>query len=59
MTNNNMEIAKEIVTRGLLDFKRFHVDLKEIKNPFQWWDKHESRFPIVTFLARQILRIVS
>jgi hypothetical protein len=59
MTNNNMEIAKEIVTRELLDFRRFHVDLKEIKNPFQWWEKHESIFPVVTFLARQILGIVS
>jgi len=56
---NNMEIAKEIVTRELLDFRRFHVDLKEIKNPFQWWEKHESIFPVVTFLARQILGIVS
>ncbi len=54
-----MEIAKEIVTKELLDFRRFHVDLKEIKNPFQWWEKHESRFSIVTFLARQILGIVS
>jgi hypothetical protein len=22
------------------------MDLKEIKNPFQWWEKHESKFPI-------------
>jgi hypothetical protein len=49
---------KEIITRDLLDLRRFHVDLKEIKNPLQWWEKHESRFPIVAFLARQILGIV-
>jgi hypothetical protein len=54
-----MKTTKEIVTRELLEFKRFHVNLKEIKNPFQWWEKHESRFPIVAFLARQILGIVS
>ncbi len=35
------------------------VDLKEIKNPFQWWEKHESRFLIVALLVRQILGIVS
>jgi hypothetical protein len=35
------------------------VNLKEIKYPLQWWEKHESRFPIVALLARQILGIVS
>ncbi len=35
------------------------MNLKETKNPLQWWEKHESRFPIVVFLARQILGIVS
>ncbi len=46
---------KEIITKELFDFRRFHVDLKEINNPLQWWEKHESRFPIVAFLERQIL----
>jgi hypothetical protein len=27
MTSNNIEIVKEIITRELLDFKRFHVDM--------------------------------
>jgi hypothetical protein len=34
MTNNNVETTKEIVARELLDFRRFHVDVKDIKNPF-------------------------
>jgi hypothetical protein len=34
MINNNAEIVKEIITRELLDFKRFHVDVKDIKNPY-------------------------
>jgi hypothetical protein len=34
MISNNVEIAKEIVTRELLDFRRFHVDVKNIKNLF-------------------------
>jgi hypothetical protein len=33
MTNNNTKIAKEIVKKELLDFKRFHVDVKDIKKP--------------------------
>jgi hypothetical protein len=49
---------KEIVTRELLVFRRFHVDLKEIKNPLQWWENHESRFPILFFLTKQILGII-
>jgi hypothetical protein len=44
MTNNSVKTTKEIVTRELLDFKRFHVDVKDIKNTLHWWEKHESRF---------------
>jgi len=33
MINNNVKIAKEITKRELLDFKRFHVDMKDIKKP--------------------------
>jgi hypothetical protein len=57
MTNNNIETTNEIVTRKLLDFVRFHVDVKDIKNPLQWWEKLEFRFSIVG-IAKQILRIV-
>jgi hypothetical protein len=59
MTSNNIEIVKEIITRELLDFKRFHVDMKDIKNHVQWWGKHESKFPIIGFFVKQILRIIS
>jgi hypothetical protein len=58
MTSNNVEIVKEIITRELLDFKRFHVDMKHIKNPIQWWEKHESKFPTIGSLAKQILKII-
>ncbi len=34
------------------------MDLKEIKCLVQWWQKHESMFPTMGFLARQILGIV-
>jgi hypothetical protein len=37
MTNTNREHVKELVTRELLDFKRFHVDVKDIiKFPLLW-----------------------
>jgi hypothetical protein len=35
------------------------MDVKHIKNPLQWWEKHESRFPIVGFFAKQVLGILS
>jgi hypothetical protein len=35
MTSNNFKIVKEIVTRELLDFRRFNVNVKHIKNPPQ------------------------
>jgi hypothetical protein len=59
MTNNNIKTTKEIVTMELLDFKRFHVDVKDIKYPLQRWEKHESRFHRISFFEKQILGIVS
>ncbi|CAM6044825.1 unnamed protein product [Sphagnum compactum] len=53
MNSNNAETVKEIITRELLDFRRFHVDVKDIENPLQWWEKHESRFPAVAGTGRQ------
>jgi hypothetical protein len=50
MTSNNIKIAKEIITMELLDFKRFHVDVKDIKNLLQWWEKHEFKFYTFGFL---------
>ncbi len=34
------------------------MDPKDIKCPLQWWEKHETMFPIIGFLACQILNIV-
>jgi len=44
--------------RKLLIFKRYQLYVKDIKCLFQWWQKHETMFPIVGFLARQILGVV-
>jgi hypothetical protein len=52
MTNNNIEITKEIVTRELLDLNTFHVDVKYIKNLLLWWEKDESKFFTFGFLAK-------
>jgi hypothetical protein len=53
-TTNTSEPTKELVNKELLIFKRYQVDVKEIKCPLQWWQKHESMFPIVGFLIHQI-----
>ncbi len=52
------ELVIELVKRKLLVFRRFQVDFKKMKCLLQWWQKHESMFLIVGFLARQILEIV-
>ncbi len=58
MTIRSTKPTKDFVERELLLFQCYHMDVKEIKCPFQWWDKHEAMFPIVRFLTCQILRIV-
>jgi hypothetical protein len=44
--------------RKLLVFWHYQVDVKEIKCPLQWWEKHEAMFPTFGFIAYQIIRIV-
>jgi hypothetical protein len=56
MTTNTNEPTKEVVNLELLIFKRFQMDVKNIKCPFEWWEKHESMFPTIGFLACQNLR---
>jgi hypothetical protein len=34
------------------------LDVKDIKCPLQWWQKHEAMFHVVRFLAHQILNVV-
>jgi hypothetical protein len=58
MIVNTSELIKELVNRDLLIFKRFWMDPKEIKCPFQWWQKRESMSRTIDFFAWQILGIV-
>jgi hypothetical protein len=39
-------------------FRHYQVDVKDIKCPLQWWEKHESMFLTIGFHARQIFKIV-
>jgi hypothetical protein len=52
------EPTTKLVNMETLIFMRYQLDSKEIKCPFQWWAKHEPIFPILHFLAGQILEIV-
>ncbi len=52
------ELAEELVKRELLGFKRYQLDVKDIKCPLHWWQKHEAMFLIVGFLAQHILSVV-
>ncbi len=58
MSIKTSEPTKEVVNKELLMFKRFQVDVKDIKCPLERWAKHKFLFPTVAFFARQILSIV-
>jgi hypothetical protein len=58
MTTSTSEPTKELVNRELLIFKHYQVDVKNIKCPLEWWEKHKSMFSIVGFCVGQILGIV-
>ncbi len=52
------ELVEKLVKKVFSVFKRHQLDIKDIKCPLQWWQKHEAMFPIAGFLARQILGVV-
>ncbi len=58
ITFSTSEPTIDSINKELLVFKCYEVDVKNIKRPLQWWEKHENMFPIVGFCARQILRVV-
>jgi hypothetical protein len=58
MSIKSSEPTKEVVNKELLMFKRFQVDVKDIKCPLERWAKYKFLFPIVAFFAHQILSIV-
>jgi hypothetical protein len=58
MSIGTNEPTKEVVNKELLMFRRFQVDVKDIKCPLERWAKHESLFPIMAFLIHQILGII-
>ncbi len=57
-TSSTSEPIEELVKKEFMIFKRYQLDVKDIKCPFQWWQKHEAMFPIVRFLIRHITGIV-
>jgi hypothetical protein len=58
MATNINELVKELVNQKLLIFRRFQMNVKDIKCHCQWFEKHEFMFPIIRFLAYQILSII-
>ncbi len=58
MIANTIEPSMKLINRELLIFKRYQVDVKDIKCPLQQWEKHENMFPIVGLCAKQVLRLL-
>ncbi len=54
-TTSTSEPTKEIVKRELLIFRHYQVDVKHIKCHLQGWEKHETMFSTIGFLAQEIL----
>jgi len=58
MTTSTSDPTTKLINKKLLIFKRYQVDVKDIKCPLQWWEKYESMFPTFGFYVRQIFKIV-
>jgi hypothetical protein len=59
MVLNINQLAKELVNRKLLIFYIYYVNAKDIKCPLEWWRKHETMFPTIDFVSKQMLGNVS
>jgi hypothetical protein len=52
------EPIEKLVKRELLIFKKYQLDVKDIKRPFQWCQKHEAMFSTIGFLVQHIFGVV-
>jgi hypothetical protein len=43
-TISTNEPIEKLVKRELLIFRKYQLDVKDIKCLFQWWQKHETMF---------------
>ncbi len=44
MITNTNETTKKLVIKELSIFRKFQVDMKNIKCPLEWWEKQEFIF---------------
>jgi hypothetical protein len=58
MTINTNGPTIVFINNEVLIFMHCQVDVKDVKCPLQWWEKHESMFPTIGFCIRQIFGIV-
>jgi hypothetical protein len=52
------EGSEGLVKYELFLLRRIVVSQKDLKSPLAWWKMHESQFPNVGFLVRQIFGIL-
>jgi hypothetical protein len=57
-TTSTSEPIEKLVKGELLVFKKYQLDVKDIKCPLSGWQKHEAMFPTIGFLTQQILNVV-
>jgi hypothetical protein len=57
-TTNTSEPVEELVKMELLVFRKYQLDVKDIKCPRQWRQKHEAMFPTIRFLTQIFLGVV-
>jgi len=51
MVVGTCELAKDFLIKNCWYFFVDIRDAKDIKCPLEWWKKHETMFPIVSFLT--------
>jgi hypothetical protein len=50
MTLNTNEATIVLLNNEVFIFMHYQMDVKDIKCSLQWWEKHESMFPTMSFL---------
>jgi hypothetical protein len=58
MIANTIELSMKLINKELLFFKRYQVDVENIKCLVQWWEKHKNMFPTIGFYINFFLRIL-
>jgi hypothetical protein len=57
--STNVNIYKNLMSKELIGFCQYPIDVENCKCPLSWWHKEQNKFPTFVIQSRHILSILA